>query len=62
MPTMRERQAEIKANLLDLQSKIESGDAEAIKSAGALTDEYEQLETRIKAAEKAQALLAQIGK
>lgn len=62
MATMRERQAEIKANLLDLQSKIESGDAEAIKSAGALTDEYEQLETRIKDAEKAAQLLKRIGR
>ena len=42
MATMKERQAEIKENLLELKSKIESGDAEAIKSAGALSDEYEQ--------------------
>lgn len=59
--TMKERQAEIKATLLDLQSKIEAGDSEAIKSAGELTDEYEQLETRIKDAEKAAKLLKRIG-
>lgn len=62
MPNMRERQAEIKANLLDLQSKIEAGDDEAIKSAAVLSDEYEQLETRIKDAEKATALLKRVGK
>lgn len=62
MPTMKERQAEIKANLLDLQSKINSGDADAIKTAGELSDEYEQLETQIKDAEKAMALLQRIGR
>ena len=61
MATMKERQAEIKENLLELKSKIESGDAEAIKSAGALSDEYEQLETRIKDAEKAAKILERIG-
>ena len=62
MATMKERQAEIKENLLELKSKIESGDAEAIKSAGALSDEYEQLETRIKDAEKAAKILERIGR
>lgn len=62
MATMKERQAEIKANLLDLQSQIESGDAEAIKTAGELSDEYEQLEARIKDAEKAAKLLERIGR
>lgn len=61
MATMKERQAEIKENLLELKSKIESGDAEAIKTAGALSDEYEQLETRIKDAEKAAKILERIG-
>lgn len=62
MANMKDRQAEIKANLLDLQVRIEAGDAEAIKEAGALSDEYEQLETRIKDAEKAAKLLARIGR
>lgn len=62
MATMRERQAEIKANLLDLQTKIEAGDSDAIKTAGLLTDEYEQIETRIKDAEKAAKLLERIGR
>lgn len=62
MATMRERQAEIKANLLDLQTKIEAGDSDAIKTAGLLTDEYEQIETRIKDAEKAAKLLKRIGR
>ena len=62
MATMRERQAEIKENLLDLKSKIESGDVEAIKSASALSDEYEQLETRSKDAEKAAKILERIGR
>lgn len=48
--------------LKGLEDKINAGDAEAIKAAGKLTTEIEQLQERIKAAEKAQALLAQIGK
>lgn len=48
--------------LKGLEDKINAGDAEAIKAAGKLTTDIEQLQEQIKAAEKAQALLEQIGK
>ena len=60
--TIEERLKEIKGSLKDLQAKVESGDADAIKSAGELSDEYEQLETRQKDAAKYQKLLKRIGK
>jgi len=48
--------------LKGLEDKINAGDAEAIKAAGKLTTDIEQLQEQIKTAEKAQALLEQIGK
>lgn len=58
---IKERLEEIKSNLQDLQTKVESGDAEAIKSAGELSDEYERLEAQAKDAEKYTKLLKRIG-
>ena len=50
-----------KAELAALKTKIEAGDAEAIKSAETLANEIKELKEKIEAAEKAQKLLAQIG-
>ena len=59
---LKEKLKAAQLKLKGLEEKINAGDAEAIKTAGALTAEIEQLQEQIKAAEKAQALLAQIGK
>lgn len=50
-----------KEELVALKEKIESGDAEAIKAAKTLTDEIKELQEKIKTAEEAERLLAQIG-
>lgn len=60
--TLKEKLKAAQLKLKGLEDKINAGDAEAIKTAGELTTEIEQLQEQIKAAEKAQALLAQIGK
>jgi HK97 family phage major capsid protein len=60
--TLKEKLKAAQLKLKGLEYKINAGDAEAIKTAGELTTEIEQLQEQIKAAEKAQALLAQIGK
>lgn len=49
------------AELAGLKAKIEDGDAEAIKAGAAIADEIEELEERIKNAEKAQAKLKSLG-
>lgn len=59
---LKEKLKAAQLKLKGLEEKITAGDAEAIKTAGELTTEIEQLQEQIKAAEKAQALLAQIGK
>lgn len=59
---LKEKLKAAQLKLKGLEDKINAGDAEAIKTAGELTTEIEQLQEQIKAAEKAQALLAQIGK
>lgn len=58
---LKEKLKAAQSELLGLKTKIESGDAEAIKRAGELTDEIENLKEQIKTAEKAAQLLAQIG-
>ena len=60
--TLKEKLKAAQLKLKGLEAKINAGDAEAIKTAGELTTEIEQLQEQIKAAEKAQALLALIGK
>ena len=59
---LKEKLKAAQLKLKGLEDKINAGDAEAIKAAGELTIEIEQLQEQIKAAEKAQALLEQIGK
>lgn len=58
---LKEKLKTAQSELLELKTKIESGDAEAIKRAGELTTEIENLKEQIKTAEKATQLLAQIG-
>lgn len=58
---LKEKFKTAQSELLGLKTKIESGDAEAIKRAGELTTEIENLKEQIKTAEKAAQLLAQIG-
>ena len=58
---LKEKLKAAQSELVSLKAKIESGDAEAIKKAGELTDEIENLKEQIKTAEKAAQLLAQIG-
>lgn len=58
---LKEKLKAAQSELLGLKAKIESGDAEAIKRAGELTTEIENLKEQIKTAEKAAQLLAQIG-
>lgn len=58
---LKEKLEAAQSELLGLKTKIESGDAEAIKRAGELTTEIENLKEQIKTAEKATQLLAQIG-
>lgn len=58
---LKEKFKTAQSELLGLKAKIESGDAEAIKRAGELTTEIENLKEQIKTAEKAAQLLAQIG-
>lgn len=58
---LKEKFKTAQSELLELKTKIESGDAEAIKRAGELTTEIENLKEQIKTAEKAAQLLAQIG-
>lgn len=60
--TLKEKLKAAQLKLKGLEDGINAGDAEAIKTAGELTTEIDQLQEQIKAAEKAQALLAQIGK
>lgn len=50
-----------KAELAALKTKIEAGDAEAIKSAETLANEIKELKGKIEKAEKAQSLLKLIG-
>ena len=59
---LKEKLKAAQLKLKGLEDKINAGDAEAIKAAGELTTEIEQLQEQIKAVEKAQALLEQIGK
>ena len=59
---LKEKFKTAQSELLGLKTKIESGDAEAIKRAGELTTEIENLKEQIKTAEKAAQLLSQIGK
>jgi HK97 family phage major capsid protein len=58
---LKEKLKAAQSELFGLKTKIESGDAEAIKRAGELTTEIENLKEQIKTAEKAAQLLAQIG-
>lgn len=58
---LKEKLKAAQSELLGLKTKIEAGDAEAIKRAGELTTEIENLKEQIKTAEKATQLLAQIG-
>lgn len=58
---LKEKLKTAQTELLGLKTKIESGDAEAIKRAGELTTEIENLKEQIKTAEKAAQILAQIG-
>lgn len=50
-----------KAELEALTTKVKEGDAEAIKAAKTLTEEIKELQEKIKTAEEAERLLAQIG-
>lgn len=59
---LKEKLKTAQSELVSLKAKIESGDAEAIKKAGELTTEIENLKEQIKTAEKAAQLLSQIGK
>ena len=59
---LKEMLAEKKSALLGLKSKIEDGDAEAIKQSETLVGEIEDLEAKIKSAEKAKSMLEKIGK
>lgn len=58
---LKENLKTLQTELQGLKSKIESGDAEAIKRAGELTEEIENLKSQIATAEKAANLLSQIG-
>lgn len=58
---LKERLKASQVELKGLESKIESGEEEAIKRAGELTTEIENLKEQIKTAEKAADLLSQIG-
>lgn len=58
---LKEKLKNAQVELKGLQAQIEAGDAEAIKRAGELTEEIENLKSQIKTAEKAKALLSQIG-
>lgn len=58
---LKERLKASQVELKGLESKIESGEDEAIKRAGELTTEIENLKEQIKTAEKAADLLSQIG-
>lgn len=58
---LKEKLKAAQSELLGLKTKIEAGDAEAIKRAGELTTEIENLKEQIKTAEKAAQILAQIG-
>ena len=49
------------AELVELKAKIAEGDEEAIVKGGEITDEIEALEAKIKAADKANAMLKSIG-
>lgn len=60
--TLKEQLAEKKAAVMALTERIEAEDAEAIKEAGELETAINELNDKIKAAEKASNLLNQIGK
>ena len=59
---LKEKLKAAQLKLKGLEAKINAGDAEAIKAAGELVIEVEKLQEQIKSAEKAQDLLAKIGK
>ena len=58
---LKEQLAAKRDEFVALKEKIEAGDAEAIKAGEVLSTEIEDLNGKIKAAEKANALLEQIG-
>lgn len=59
---LKEKLEAKKKELAALKSKIEAEDAEAIKAGAALADEIEELESQVKAAEKAASKLKSIGR
>lgn len=59
--TLKEQLAEKKAALAELEEPIKAGEAEAITQGEEIATAIEELEKSIEAAEKANALLAQIG-
>lgn len=59
---LKEQLAEIKSNLEDLRPQVESGDAEAIKSACELSDRYEEVEKLVKDAARFDSLMGRLGK
>ena len=61
MKTLKEQLAEKKSALLALKGRIEAEDNEAIKSAETISGEIEDLEAKIKSAEKAKSMLGKIG-
>ena len=58
---LREQLKAKRAELEALTTKVKEGDAEAIKAAKTLTEEIKELQEKIKTAEEAERLLAQIG-
>lgn len=58
---LKEKLKSAQVELKGLQAQIEAGEADAIKRAGELTAEIENLKVQIETAEKAKALLSQIG-
>lgn len=58
---LKEKLAAKRAELKGLEAKIQAGDAEAIKAGNTLMDEIEALQTQIKAAERAEKLLKDVG-
>lgn len=59
--SIKEQIAENAAKLNELKGALETGDSEAVEKAEALLKEKESLEASLKAAEKAQEMLTQIG-
>lgn len=58
---LKEKLAAKRAELKGLEAKIQAGDAEAVKAGNTIMDEIEALEAQIKAAERAEKLLKDVG-